>query len=105
MSSIKPHGKGKTYWRSLDQVAQTPQFKEFLDKEFPAHASEWMGASRRGFLKIMAASFALAGLTSCRHWPQEKVAEYAHRPVNRSPGRAGALCDIHGNRRDRCRGW
>jgi MoCo/4Fe-4S cofactor protein with predicted Tat translocation signal len=86
MSSIKPHGKGKTYWRSLDQVAQTPQFKEFLDKEFPAHASEWMGASRRGFMKIMAASFALAGLTSCRRWPVEKVAEYAHRPVNRSPG-------------------
>ncbi len=79
MSSIKPHGKGKTYWRSLDQVAQTPQFTEFLEKEFPAHASEWMGASRRGFLKIMAASFALAGLTSCRRWPTEHVEEYAHR--------------------------
>jgi len=64
MSSIKFNEKlnGKEYWRSLDQLADTPEFKEFLYREFPENASELKSSvSRRKFLTIMGASFALAG--------------------------------------------
>src|SRR4051812_34726911 len=44
------------------------------------------GESRRSFLKVMGASMALAGLASCRRWPEEKLAPYAHRPANRMDG-------------------
>ena len=61
---------GKKYWRSLGELSDTPEFREWLEREFPAGASqlnddEW---SRRGFLKLMGASMALAGfgLNSCR---------------------------------------
>jgi len=61
---------GKKYWRSLGEYSKTPEFQEWLEREFPAGASEisedeW---SRRDFMKLMSASMALAGLglTSCR---------------------------------------
>jgi len=54
---------GRQYWRSLDQLAETPEFKDWLQREFPAGASEWEdGHSRRHFMKIMSASFMLAGI-------------------------------------------
>ena len=61
---------GKKYWRSLGEYSNTAEFREWLEREFPAGASElgeneW---SRRDFMKLMGASMALAGigLTSCR---------------------------------------
>ena len=59
---------GPRYWRSLDELASTPAFKDWLEKEFPAGASTLEGSDRRSFLKIMAASFGLAGvgLAGCR---------------------------------------
>lgn len=61
---------GKKYWRSYDQLAGTPQFQEWLEREFPVGASEFNagGVSRRNFLKLMGASTALAGLSlsACR---------------------------------------
>ena len=46
------------YWRSLQELARTPEFEQFLHREFPAAASEWADAdpvSRRNFLKLMGA--------------------------------------------------
>ena len=84
---------GKRYWRSLDELAEKPEFREILAREFPAGASDLFkdltGASRRGFLKLMGASLALAGvggLGGCIRWPEQKVLPYAHRPANRTPG-------------------
>jgi MoCo/4Fe-4S cofactor protein with predicted Tat translocation signal len=61
---------GKRYWRSLGEFANTPGFREWLEREFPAGVSEFESNewSRRDFLKLMGASMALAGvgLTSCR---------------------------------------
>jgi molybdopterin-containing oxidoreductase family iron-sulfur binding subunit len=61
---------GKKYWRSLGELSDTPEFRDWLEREFPAGASELNGDewSRRGFLKLMGASMALAGfgLSSCR---------------------------------------
>ena len=54
-----PHGKA--YWRSLDELADTPAFREFLHREFPAGAADLIDSDqRRQFLKIMGASLALA---------------------------------------------
>jgi MoCo/4Fe-4S cofactor protein with predicted Tat translocation signal len=61
---------GKRYWRSLGELSDTPEFRGWLEREFPAGAAQLEGDewSRRGFLKMMGASMALAGfgLTSCR---------------------------------------
>ena len=32
---------GKKYWRSLDQLAETPEFRQWVEREFPQGASEW----------------------------------------------------------------
>jgi MoCo/4Fe-4S cofactor protein with predicted Tat translocation signal len=54
------------YWRSLNQLADTPEFREWVHREFPAGASDLLdGKSRRTMLKLMGASFGLAGLTAC----------------------------------------
>jgi MoCo/4Fe-4S cofactor protein with predicted Tat translocation signal len=61
---------GKRYWRSLGEYSNTPEFRQWLEREFPPGAAELNGDewSRRDFLKLMGASMALAGigLTSCR---------------------------------------
>ncbi len=60
---------GPKYWRSLGQVADTPEFKTWVAREFPEGASEINSeTSRRSFMKYMAASAALAGLSlsACR---------------------------------------
>lgn len=77
---------GKTYWRSLHELQETPEFKEFLHREFPTAASEFPdGVSRRRWMQLMGASLALGGLAGCR-WEAEKIAPFAVRPENRIPG-------------------
>ena len=64
---------GPKYWRSLDELADTPRFRDWLHREFPEQATEMLDSpSRRTLLKIMAASFGLAGMTACRR-PEEKI--------------------------------
>jgi molybdopterin-containing oxidoreductase family iron-sulfur binding subunit len=76
---------GRRYWRSLDELADTPEFKEWLHREFPQGASELDGSNRRHFLKIMAASFAFAGVATlgggCRR-PEEKLEPFGQQPSN-----------------------
>ena len=77
---------GRTYWRSLEQLADTPEFREMVEREFPPGATELFQTSRRRFLKLMGASLGLAGLAGCIRMPEEQLAPYAHRPENRMPG-------------------
>ena len=87
MSSVKETVQKEKYWRSLDQLEETPEFVEFLHREFPQAASEFPeGISRRRWLQLMGASFALAGMTGCR-WETETIAPFATRPANRIPGK------------------
>ncbi len=84
---MTPQGSGATYWRSLEEWADSPEFRAFAEAEFPQLAGQMApGPTRRHFLKIMGASLALAGMTGCRRWPETKVAPYAHRPEGRVPG-------------------
>jgi MoCo/4Fe-4S cofactor protein with predicted Tat translocation signal len=78
---------GKQYWRSLEEIADTKSFQEFVQREFPAQASEWYDElSRRQFLKIMGASLALAGLGACMKMPEEKIVPYVRQPEEIIPG-------------------
>ena len=75
------------YWRSLDQVQGTDSFQEFLHREFPQAASEFPeGVSRRRWMQLMSASFALAGAAGCR-WETEKILPFAERPEGYIPGK------------------
>jgi MoCo/4Fe-4S cofactor protein with predicted Tat translocation signal len=70
-------------WRGLEEVADTAEFRDFLEREFPAGASELREeTTRRDFLKIMGASVALAGaatIPGCRR-PDHKIMPYAAKP-------------------------
>jgi len=75
------------FWRSLDELAGDAHFEELLHREFPRLASEWPdGVGRRGFLKLMTASLALAGLNACSR-PAEKIVPYARQPEELVPGK------------------
>ena len=89
----KSQEHGAKYWKSLDDLAETPAFKEWVEKEFPSGASELEGVGRRNFMKIMAASFGLAGLgmTGCRR-PKQHILPYAEQPENLIPGVANFYC-------------
>jgi MoCo/4Fe-4S cofactor protein with predicted Tat translocation signal len=80
--------EGRMYWRSLGELADTPQFREYLHREFPEQASQWNDPKgRRQFLKLMSASLALAGVSACTKQPAEKIIPYVRQPENLVPGR------------------
>jgi MoCo/4Fe-4S cofactor protein with predicted Tat translocation signal len=78
---------GKRYWRTLEEVADTPEFQLFLEDEFP-NRSTINQINRRDLIKFMGASFALAGLTGCRgvFLPEDKVVPYVKQPEELVPG-------------------
>jgi molybdopterin-containing oxidoreductase family iron-sulfur binding subunit len=79
---------GPEYWRSLEELAGSPEFQEALHREFPKGASEWVDSvSRRGFMKVMGASMALAGMTGCVKLPLEPIVPYVRQPEEVIPGR------------------
>jgi molybdopterin-containing oxidoreductase family iron-sulfur binding subunit len=80
---------GKTYWRSLEAVADTPEFQDYLHREFPQNATEWLDpVGRRSFLKLMSASLALAGVgAACTTQPAELIVPYVRQPEEEIPGR------------------
>jgi molybdopterin-containing oxidoreductase family iron-sulfur binding subunit len=80
---------GKQYWRCLEEIAGTDSFADFVHREFPAGVSEWRDdISRRHFVRIMGASFALAGLGACTKQPVEKIVPYVKQPPEVTPGKA-----------------
>src|SRR4051812_29654798 len=80
--------EGRLYWRSLGELADTEQFREYLHREFPEQASQWNDPKgRREFLKLMSASLALAGVSACTRQPPEKIIPYVRQPEELVPGR------------------
>jgi molybdopterin-containing oxidoreductase family iron-sulfur binding subunit len=79
----------KQYWRSLEELADAPQFREFVAREFPQQAEGWNDPlERRTFMKLMGASLALAGLSGCVFQPPEKIVPYVKQPEEQVPGKA-----------------
>jgi molybdopterin-containing oxidoreductase family iron-sulfur binding subunit len=97
---------GQKYWRSLDQLANTPEFRKWLEREFPGGASELADpVSRRAFVKLMSASFLFGGLgmlgSGCRR-PEAQIVPFSRQPegyihgvpqyyATAMPTRAGAI--------------
>jgi molybdopterin-containing oxidoreductase family iron-sulfur binding subunit len=78
---------GKKYWRSLEEVAQTEEFKDFLNHEFPQGADQWLNPiGRRNFLKLMGASLALGGLAACSPQQAKQIVPYVKAPEEIIPG-------------------
>ena len=78
---------GREHWRSLDQLAGTKEFRGWVEREFPENATELSDPSRRGVLKLMAASLGLAGLTAC-HRPVEQILPFSRGVEDLIPGKA-----------------
>ena len=83
---------GRDYWRSLDELAATPEFQDLMEREFPRQAVGWSEdedpvKGRRNFLKLMGASLALAGLSACTRQPNEFIMPYVRQPEDLIPGR------------------
>ena len=79
--------RGKQYWRSLEELADTQEFQAYLEAEFPEQAPHVLDpVGRRTFLKLMGASLALAGVSACTRQPTEKVFPYVKAPEQIVPG-------------------
>lgn len=94
--------QGRTYWRSLGEYAQTPDFEEWLHREFPAGAAEWENdpLSRRNFIRLMGASLALAGLSlsGCRR-PEAHLVPFTQSPEWVVPGKKMSFATAQPRRR------
>ena len=83
-------------WRSLDQLADTPEFREAIEREFPIAAAEWPDVlSRRRFLTLMGASLAAAGLAACSRQPIERLVPYVKQPEDLIPGKPLHFASSH----------
>jgi len=81
-------GNGKKYWRSLDELADSSAFQEFVQREYPQQAENWDDPiERRTFLKLMSASLALAGLSGCVYQPPEKIVPFVKQREEEIPNK------------------
>ncbi len=76
----------RTYWRSLAQIEDRPEFRAALEREFPEGASELpAGITRREMMMLVGASLSLAGLAGCRR-PVEEIVPFVTAPEEIVPG-------------------
>src|SRR5215467_13469226 len=89
---------GKRFWKNLDELAETPAFHELMREEFPRQAGigEWVDSvSRRGFLKVMGASLAMAGMAGCTKQPDEPIFPYVKQPEDLILGKPMYFASAH----------
>ena len=88
--------RGKQFWRSLDELAQSNDFRELVEREFPSQLPRWDDPlDRRNFLRLMGASMALAGLAGCTRPPQEQIVPSVQYPDGAPPGTAMQFASAH----------
>jgi molybdopterin-containing oxidoreductase family iron-sulfur binding subunit len=99
LAAVRKELKGtasKRYWRSVDELANTPEFQAAVDREFPGSPHSWGDdVSRRGFLKFMGASMALAGLAGCTKQPDEPIYPYVKQPEDLILGKPMYFATAH----------
>jgi len=80
--------RGKEYWRNLEELADSDEFRELVAREYPQAAEEWDDSvNRRTFVKLMGASLALAGLSACAYQPTETIVPFVRDPEGYTPGK------------------
>jgi MoCo/4Fe-4S cofactor protein with predicted Tat translocation signal len=81
--------RGRDYWRTLEELAQTPEFAAIVEREVPRFRDLVRGFDRRRFLQLMAASMALGGLSACGPEPNPRqLLPYVEQPPGIVPGRS-----------------
>ncbi len=113
-------GKGKTYWKGIEERERTPEFLKTLESEFPdplpidallnSAKSSKSKFSRRSFLKASGFSIATAIISACARGPVEKAIPLLNRAEQSMPGKAfwyastchgcSAACGIQVKNRD-----
>jgi MoCo/4Fe-4S cofactor protein with predicted Tat translocation signal len=83
LSARKPSGQRQ--WSGIEELSGDPSFQAWIDAEYPV-AAEFTPTARRQFLKLMGASFALAGLTACEKSPFVAALPYVDQPQDASIG-------------------
>jgi MoCo/4Fe-4S cofactor protein with predicted Tat translocation signal len=79
---------GADYWRSLEELAESPEFQDRLRREFPREAASLSGPiNRREFVTLLGAMLALGGLAGCGKPPLEKIVPYTRQPESIVPGK------------------
>ena len=89
------------WWRSLEELADTTEFRDYLHREFPENATQWLSGSRRDFLRLMGASLVLAGVSGCDiQQPQERIVPSVLATRHATPGLPlyfATACDFCGS--------
>jgi len=78
--------RGPVFWRSLEELSDNEGFQHWLRNQHP-HLAQTLDLDRRGFLKLLGASLALAGLAACSRPPQTEIVPFVHG----QPGETGGL--------------
>jgi molybdopterin-containing oxidoreductase family iron-sulfur binding subunit len=82
------NARGPAYWRSLEELANTPEFQQWMADEFPSRAGDIANpASRREVLRTMGAMIAMASLAGCVRQPTERILPYVRQPEDLVPGK------------------
>jgi MoCo/4Fe-4S cofactor protein with predicted Tat translocation signal len=80
--------QARTYWRNLEELAETPEFAAIVEREAPRFRDILNAFDRRRFLQLMAASMALSGLSACGPEANPRqLLPYVEEPENVVPGR------------------
>jgi len=77
--------QGPRFWRALEELVDQPAGRSRLREAFPQLCQLEPSLDRRGFLKLLSASLAMAGLAACSGPPQEQIVPWVHKPEGMSP--------------------
>ena len=77
--------EGPRVWAGIEELSDDPRFQSFIEAEYPA-VREFSKTARREFLKLMGASFALAGLTGCEKSSFVAALPYVDQPATETLG-------------------
>jgi molybdopterin-containing oxidoreductase family iron-sulfur binding subunit len=77
--------RGPRYWRALEELVEQPAWRSRLQEALPQLSQLEPKLDRRGFLRLLGASLALAGLGACSRPPQEELVPWVRRPDQLPP--------------------
>ncbi|HSK40423.1 MAG TPA: TAT-variant-translocated molybdopterin oxidoreductase [Arenibaculum sp.] len=80
-----PVPEDRRHWRSLGARADAPEYRRWLESEFP-HLGDGVRTDRRSILKLMGASAGLAGLAACGEAPSDPIVSRARETPGHTVG-------------------